>query len=115
MPILILFDLDGTLVDTATEIAAAVNRTLQEERLPVCSQPSITNWIGKGTAWLFGNALQEVTGDAAIRACDTCEQRGGLLTQDGIVRVLSGGVIGEYGYGNRKRICAWKNRNREGA
>ena len=70
MPILILFDLDGTLVDTATEIAAAVNRTLQEERLPVCSQPSITNWIGKGTAWLFGNALQEVTGDAAIRTSD---------------------------------------------
>ena len=70
MPILILFDLDGTLVDTATEIAAAVNRTLQEERLPVCSQPSITNWIGKGTAWLFGNALQEVTGDSAIRTSD---------------------------------------------
>lgn len=70
MPTLILFDLDGTLVDTATEIAAAVNRTLQEEGLPICLQSSITNWIGKGTAWLFGNALQEVTGDPAIRSSD---------------------------------------------
>jgi phosphoglycolate phosphatase len=70
LPQLILFDLDGTLVDTATEIAAAVNRTLQEEGLPQCTQSNITGWIGKGTGWLFGNALQEVTGDAAIRASD---------------------------------------------
>lgn len=68
LPQLILFDLDGTLVDTATEIAEGVNRTLKEDGLPACATADITGWIGKGTGWLFGNALQAATGDAAVRS-----------------------------------------------
>ena len=67
LPRFIMFDLDGTLVDTAEEIAEAVNLTLREESLPTIPAMQVRDWIGKGTAWLFGNALEVATGDAGIR------------------------------------------------
>ncbi len=67
LPQFIMFDLDGTLVDTAAEIAEAVNRTLEADHLPALPATQIRDWIGKGTAWLFGNALQAATGDSAVR------------------------------------------------
>lgn len=49
MPCLALsFDLDGTLVDTASEIAEAVNRTLVEFGLPARPVAEITLLIGNG-------------------------------------------------------------------
>ena len=67
LPRFIMFDLDGTLVDTAAEIAEAVNLTLREAGLPPIPAAHVRDWIGKGTAWLFGNALEAATGDAGIR------------------------------------------------
>lgn len=67
LPQFIMFDLDGTLVDTAAEIAGSVNRTLGEDNLPALPATQIRDWIGKGTAWLFGNALEAVTGDKNVR------------------------------------------------
>lgn len=67
LPQFIMFDLDGTLVDTAAEIAEAVNRTLEEDHLLAQPATMIRDWIGKGTAWLFGNALQAATNDPTIR------------------------------------------------
>jgi phosphoglycolate phosphatase len=67
LPRFIMFDLDGTLVDTAAEIAEAVNLTLREEGLSPIPALQVRNWIGKGTAWLFGHALEAATGDAEIR------------------------------------------------
>ncbi|MDE2259132.1 MAG: phosphoglycolate phosphatase [Betaproteobacteria bacterium] len=68
LPRFIMFDLDGTLVDTASEIAESVNRTLGEEHLPALPPALVRNWIGKGTAWLFGKALEAATGDTQIRS-----------------------------------------------
>ncbi|NDU91026.1 MAG: phosphoglycolate phosphatase [Ferrovum sp.] len=67
LPQFIMFDLDGTLVDTAAEIAEAVNLTLREDGLVTIPVAQVRDLIGKGTAWLFGNALQAATGDAGIR------------------------------------------------
>jgi phosphoglycolate phosphatase len=54
---LILFDLDGTLIETAPEIADAVNDTLSEcGRLGV-SQQQVNDWIGHGTRELLIQAL----------------------------------------------------------
>ena len=44
-----LFDLDGTLVETAPEIMDAVNDTLGQFGLPQVSQQQVNDWIGHGT------------------------------------------------------------------
>lgn len=59
----IMFDLDGTLVDTAAEIAHSVNQTLAEAGLEAVSAELVREWIGKGTAWLWARTLSEVTGN----------------------------------------------------
>lgn len=50
---LITFDLDGTLIDSAREIAEAANRTLQDFGLPGLSFEAITAMIGLGTRELM--------------------------------------------------------------
>ena len=54
---LILFDLDGTLVETAPDIADAVNDALRQVGLPDLSQAQISLWIGFGTQALLAQAL----------------------------------------------------------
>ena len=61
MPITALsFDLDGTLVDTAPEIAEAVNRLLAEFRLPLLSEALITRQVGAGIEVLLQRVIDEV-------------------------------------------------------
>jgi len=58
----IFFDLDGTLVETAGEIADAVNDTLTAWHLPAVSQKQVEDWIGHGTKTLLIQALAYVKG-----------------------------------------------------
>lgn len=53
----ILFDLDGTLVDSAPDLANAVNATLSALGRPTFSQNSIRNWVGNGAKTLIERAL----------------------------------------------------------
>ena len=66
---LILFDLDGTLVETAPEICDAVNDTLQHFEFANVSQIQVNDWIGHGTLELLIQALAFVQGksDTEIR------------------------------------------------
>jgi phosphoglycolate phosphatase len=57
---LVAFDLDGTLVDSASDIAESVNRTLEEWSLPRVEEPVIRGWIGEGTRVLLQHALRHV-------------------------------------------------------
>lgn len=59
---LMLFDLDGTLVETAPEIMDAVNDTLSRFALPLVTQTQVNDWIGHGTRELMVKALVQVTG-----------------------------------------------------
>jgi phosphoglycolate phosphatase len=54
---LILFDLDGTLIETAPEIADAVNDTLTHFAMPGVTQQQVNDWIGHGTRELLIQAL----------------------------------------------------------
>lgn len=54
---LVLFDLDGTLVETAPEICDAVNDTLRALGLAAVTQPLVEDWIGHGTGHLLLQAL----------------------------------------------------------
>lgn len=54
---LIMFDLDGTLIETAPEICDAVNDTLRRFNLPEVTQQQVNDWIGHGTRELLIQAL----------------------------------------------------------
>ncbi len=56
----ILFDLDGTLIETAPEICDAVNDTLAHFEMGFVSQTLVNDWIGHGTLELLIQALSFV-------------------------------------------------------
>lgn len=59
---LVMFDLDGTLIETAPEISDAVNDTLRDAGLPPVSLRDVQRWIGHGTFSLLVTAVASVTG-----------------------------------------------------
>ena len=52
----VLFDLDGTLIETAPEIARATNLTLADFNREPTSIEKVREWIGHGTGWLMEQA-----------------------------------------------------------
>jgi phosphoglycolate phosphatase len=70
---LVLFDLDGTLVETAPEIADAVNDTLRRFDLPEADLEQVARWIGHGTRELLIQAMASASGTdvATVRASST--------------------------------------------
>ena len=70
---LVLFDLDGTLIETAPEICDAVNDTLSRFDLPAVTQERVEQWIGQGTRELLLQAVAFVsaTDVAAVRASES--------------------------------------------
>ena len=54
---LVVFDLDGTLVDSAGDIAEALNRTLEDWHLPRVPEATVLTWIGDGVRRLVEQAL----------------------------------------------------------
>ncbi len=70
---LILFDLDGTLIETAPEIADAVNDTLRAHGLGHIPEMEVARWIGHGTHDLLVQAFAWATVRSAadVRVDDT--------------------------------------------
>ncbi|NMY52883.1 phosphoglycolate phosphatase [Pseudomonas sp. WS 5011] len=57
LPRLVMFDLDGTLVDSVPDLAAAVDNTLRELGLPAAGIEQVRNWVGNGARVLVRRAL----------------------------------------------------------
>jgi phosphoglycolate phosphatase len=55
----VVWDLDGTLVDSAADIATSLNRLLGENHLAALDEPRIRNMIGEGVAVLIRRGFQE--------------------------------------------------------
>ena len=55
---LILFDLDGTLVDSASDLYRAMNLSLERLKLPLVTEAQVRVWIGKGTALFCESTLR---------------------------------------------------------
>ncbi len=67
----VLFDLDGTLVDTAPDLADALNQVRLEQAHPALPMPSIRPFVSLGTNAMLGAAFgigKEHADFAAIRA-----------------------------------------------
>jgi phosphoglycolate phosphatase len=56
----VLFDLDGTLLDTAQDIAEALNRALAEQGLPPIAPSAVRRMIGRGSPVLIERAAAAV-------------------------------------------------------
>jgi phosphoglycolate phosphatase len=69
----LLFDLDGTLVDSVPDLAGAVNTLLAEHRLAPLAESEIAAMVGDGVAKLVERALQ--ARDAADIALGPAVQR----------------------------------------
>ncbi len=54
---LIIFDLDGTLADSAPTLANALNKALKSVNMEPFDQESIRNWIGRGASVLVKRAI----------------------------------------------------------
>ena len=64
-PRAVLFDLDGTLVDSAPDLAAAANRMRAAFELPPLPVARIADFVGKGIPMLVRRALvDDLAGDA---------------------------------------------------
>ena len=59
---LIVFDLDGTLVDTAEDIAVALNATLLEAGFSTLPTAEVIGYVGDGAARLLQRALPPING-----------------------------------------------------
>lgn len=57
----VIFDLDGTLLNTLDDLTDAVNHALEQYRFPPRSPQEIRNYLGHGFAWLVDNALPDGT------------------------------------------------------
>ena len=61
----LIFDLDGTLLNSAPDVHWAVNQTLKELELPERSLEEVESWMGNGIAVLLARAISgKLDGDA---------------------------------------------------
>lgn len=66
----VLFDLDGTLMDTADDITVILNRALTEQHLGSLAPDQVRELIGRGIPTLIARAVDKLggNGDAAVQA-----------------------------------------------
>ena len=55
----IIFDLDGTLLNTLDDLYSSVNHALSSYHLPVRSKWEVRSFLGNGVRRLVGHALPE--------------------------------------------------------
>ena len=65
----ILFDLDGTLLNTLDDLTDSVNVTLQAHGFPLRSREEIRKFLGNGSEFLMRSALPEGTKEEVFAAC----------------------------------------------
>ena len=67
---LMIFDLDGTLIDSGNDLASAVNYTLEEMSMPPLSREKITGYVGDGIKILIERSIGEENTDRLEEALD---------------------------------------------
>lgn len=58
LPALVMFDLDGTLIDSVPDLTSATNAMLLDLSLPIVDQSAVRSWVGNGAAKLVERALR---------------------------------------------------------
>jgi Predicted phosphatases len=69
------FDLDGTLVDSAPGLAAAIDMALEERGLPQAGEERVGTWIGNGADVLVQRALRWAEAEGTPEQCGRLRER----------------------------------------
>ncbi|MBW2658850.1 MAG: HAD family hydrolase [Deltaproteobacteria bacterium] len=65
----IIFDLDGTLLDTLTDIVESVNSVLTEHQFPIHTRKTYKTFLGDGHHNLITRSVPESTSEPVILKC----------------------------------------------
>lgn len=68
-PQALLFDLDGTLVDSVPDLAVAVDATLVAIQLPPAGELRVRQWVGNGAVKLIARALADANNVTEQAVC----------------------------------------------
>jgi phosphoglycolate phosphatase len=71
LPRLVMFDLDGTLIDSVPDLAAAVDRMLVELGRPPAGVAQVREWVGNGARVLVRRALAGGLDHSAVGEAET--------------------------------------------
>lgn len=93
MPCPIVFDLDGTLVDSVPDLAAAVNRLLRAEGQGDMSLPEVTSYVGNGAPTLMRLVMQARGMDLARHAALTNQMVADYTARSGELTTVYPGVL----------------------
>ncbi len=63
LPEAILFDLDGTLIDSVPDLTEAINRMLAVLHFDSREESEVRNWVGNGSRILVEKAIAHVAGE----------------------------------------------------
>jgi len=117
---LLVFDLDGTLTDSAPDIAASVNRMLAARGLPSLAVPAVAAMVGDGVAPLMQRAFAAVGGvqDAAAAADYLRDYESNVAVETRLFAGMAAALDGLRAAGwrlavctnkpNTRRICCWR-------
>lgn len=64
LPQLVVFDLDGTLIDSVPDISIAIDRMLAKRGFSEAGEANVRNWVGNGAKTLVKRALRFAGVDA---------------------------------------------------
>lgn len=73
LPRLVMFDLDGTLIDSVPDLAEAVDRMLAELGRPSAGMEKVRDWVGNGARVLVRRALADDIDHAGVSETQTEE------------------------------------------
>lgn len=62
----VLFDMDGTVLDTLEDLRSAVNRTLSEFAMPRCTLEQVRCYVGNGARRLIEQAVPEGSSEETV-------------------------------------------------
>ena len=68
LPKLVMFDLDGTLIDSVPDLAAAVDQMLLQLGRAPAGMEKVRNWVGNGAPILVRRALADGLANEAVSA-----------------------------------------------
>ncbi len=71
MPRLVMFDLDGTLIDSVPDLAVAVDQMLAQLQRPAAGIEQVRTWVGNGVRVLVRRALAGGMDHDAVSEADT--------------------------------------------